>query len=128
MKKYGFSKATAYGGSHGGFLSTHLIGQYPNFYSAASVRNPVTHLETMLGLSDIPDWTINEALGKYDYKFGQMATPELYSLLHEHSPTKYIDQVKTPILFMVGKVDLRVPPSQSMIYFKALSARNVPTK
>ena len=44
MKKLSLKHATVYGGSHGGFLSTQLIGQYPEFYKAASVRNPVTNL------------------------------------------------------------------------------------
>ena len=44
MQKLSLKHATVYGGSHGGFLSTQLIGQYPEFYEAASVRNPVTNL------------------------------------------------------------------------------------
>lgn len=45
MEKYEFKNAVLYGGSHGGFLATHLIGQYPDYYSVAVVRSPVTHLE-----------------------------------------------------------------------------------
>ena len=44
MKKYNFKQAVIYGGSHGGFLGTQLIGQFPDFYKASSVRNPVTNL------------------------------------------------------------------------------------
>lgn len=44
------------GGSHGGFLVTHLSGQYPDKFKAVSTRNPVIDVATMTILSDIPDW------------------------------------------------------------------------
>ena len=48
--------------------------------------------------------------------------------MFERSPISHIDKVKTPILLLVGKVDRRVPPSQSYIYYKKLLARGVEAK
>jgi acylaminoacyl-peptidase len=41
------ARVAACGGSHGGFLSLHLVGQYGDLFKAAAVRNPVTNIATM---------------------------------------------------------------------------------
>ena len=45
-----------FGGSHGGFLVTHLMARCGDRFVAACSRNPVINLSTMAGLTDIPDW------------------------------------------------------------------------
>ena len=51
------------GGSHGGFLTGNLVGQYPSRFKCAVLRNPVMDISLMIHVSDIPDWTYVEAFG-----------------------------------------------------------------
>lgn len=44
------------GGSHGGFLVTHLSGQHPASFRCVVARNPVIDVASMSVTSDIPDW------------------------------------------------------------------------
>jgi len=37
-----------------------LAGQYPDLFQAAAMRNPVTHIPSMVGITDIPDWCFVE--------------------------------------------------------------------
>ena len=61
------TRIAAVGGSHGGFLSAHLTalgdggggaeaGEGRLDVAAACLRNPVTNIATMAGVTDIPDW------------------------------------------------------------------------
>lgn len=71
-------------------------------------------------LTDIPDWCFAEAGLPYDFTTPTRLSPSLYQDLYEKSPIKYVDQVKAPVLLMLGEKDRRVPMSQGLQWFKLL--------
>ncbi|KAK7857803.1 acylamino-acid-releasing enzyme [Quercus suber] len=104
-----------------GFLTTHLIGQAPDKFVAAAVRNPVCNLALMVGTTDIPDWCYVEACGsKGKDIFSEAPSADYLTLFHSKSPISHLSKVKTPTLFLLGAQDLRVPVSNGLQYARAL--------
>jgi len=129
------SKIGVVGGSHGGFLAAHMIGQHPDVFSACAMRNPVTNIPSMVSVTDIPDWCFVEALGVgTDFGSGQASgvyripTSEELIKMQACSPVAHVHKVKTPTLVCLGMMDRRVPHSQGIEYHHLLKHRGVPTR
>ncbi|XP_044497899.1 acylamino-acid-releasing enzyme-like [Mangifera indica] len=123
------SKITVLGNSHGGFLTSHLIGQAPDKFVAAAVMNPVCNLALMVGTTDIPDWCYVVSYGsKGKYSFTESPSAEHLTLFYSKSPISHISKVKTPTLFLLGAQDLRVPVSVGLQYARALKEKGIETK
>lgn len=123
------SKITVLGGSHGGFLTSHLIGQAPDKFVAAAVRNPVCNIASMVGTTDIPDWCYFEAYGtKGKSIYTEAPSAEHLSHFFSMSPIAHLSKVKTPTLFLLGAQDLRVPVSNGLQYLRALKEKGVEVK
>ncbi|XWS52397.1 hypothetical protein CRYUN_Cryun11dG0067000 [Craigia yunnanensis] len=107
------SKITVLGGSHGGFLTMHLIGQMelsleaPDKFVAAAARNPVCNISSMVGITDIPDWCFAVAYGSN----GKMVPIELISMtcfgtgaglaLYEAKSIRYHNRTMKAFLILV---------------------------
>lgn len=114
------------GGSHGGFLVTHLAGQTPDKWRAVVTRNPVIDVASMSVVSDIPDWCYVET--GYEYTQLGPVSEDILLAMRRCSPILHAHKVKAPTLLQVGLKDLRVPPSQAKEFYHILKANGTPVK
>ena len=65
------ARGACYGGSHGGFLTAHLLGsaKHKELFSCGALWNPVVDLPSMLGVTDIPEWCAAEAYATNELKW-----------------------------------------------------------
>jgi acylaminoacyl-peptidase len=119
------------GGSHGGFIGAHLLGQYPEAVQAAAIRNPAVSLSSMIGSTDIPDWCYVEAglpLPKNGTSAYRAPNEEELVQMYRASASQYTKNIKAPVLLLIGAQDKRVPPSVGKEFYYALRAEGVKTK
>ncbi|MDO5734800.1 MAG: S9 family peptidase [Eubacteriales bacterium] len=109
------------GGSYGGFMTNWIIGHTDRFKAAATQRS-ITNWISFYGTSDI----------SYTFACDQNACDTLseegFMKLWEHSPIRYVNNVKTPTLIIHSDADYRCPEEQAFQLFTALLDRGVPSE
>ena len=114
-------KPAVTGWSYGGYMTTWLIGAYPDAWQSAMAGAPVSDLVEEYNLSD------GNVAGRYSMG-GSPWTGDREKLYREQSPITYVRRVKTPTLVMSLMEDFRVPTAQALSYYRALKDNGVETE
>jgi dipeptidyl aminopeptidase/acylaminoacyl peptidase len=108
------------GYSYGGFLTNWIVTHDSRFAAAISGAG-ISNWVSDYGTADIPRTKESEF-------FGPPWDDEGGSLLARQSPIHYVQNVTTPMLFIHGESDFRVPIEQGEQMYTALKKRRVPAK
>jgi dipeptidyl aminopeptidase/acylaminoacyl peptidase len=109
------------GWSYGGYMTSWLIGNYPDTWVAALAGAPVTDLTDEYSESDV-GWLSQDIFGPDPY------TGDNLKLYVAESPITYAHQMKAPTLILSDTGDYRVPPSQAYKLYHALKGNGVTVK
>ncbi len=109
----------AFGWSYGGFM-TYWIDTQTDRFKAISPGAGLPDLYSMYSQTDIH---------RYLTIFFDMKSPwDNFQEYWDHSPMKYVENVKTPTMILHGIADTRVPIPQAEEFYEALKERHVPVE
>ncbi len=109
------------GWSYGGFMTSWLIGTYPDEWQAAMAGAPVTNWEDQYNFGD-GSITLRYFLGGSPWTDGRQQA------YREQSPITYATRIRTPTLVMSNMEDFRVPPTQAFALYRAMKDNGVETE
>ena len=109
------------GGSYGGFMTNWIVGHTDRFCACASQRS-IANWISKLFISDNGLWFNADQQGIVNDIF------EEADKLWEHSPLKYAENAKTPVLFIHSDEDYRCPLPEGMQMMQALAVQNIETR
>lgn len=109
----------AFGWSYGGFM-TFWIDTQTDRFKAISPGAGLPDLYSMYSQTDIH---------RYLTLFFNMKSPwDNFQEYWDHSPMKYVENVKTPTMILHGIADTRVPIPQAEEFYRALTERHIPVE
>ncbi|HXT72171.1 MAG TPA: S9 family peptidase [Vicinamibacterales bacterium] len=122
LKQRGFvddSRMAVSGWSYGGYMTTWMIGNYPNVWKAAVAGAAVTDQIDQQNFSDGAGGRGNNS---------PWVSADRMTSVREQSPISYAGKIKAPTLILANTGDYRVPITQSYKLFHALKDAGVTTQ
>lgn len=104
------------GWSYGGFMSSWIVGHTDRF-KAASIGAPVV---------DLAYQNMTDDIGGFLPSYMKSDPWNDWAVYDAHSPLRFVQNVKTPVMLQHGEADARVPFGNSVMFYRALKRRNVP--
>ena len=113
-------RAVVAGHSWGGYITLLELGKHPELWRCGVAGVPVgDYVASYEDLSPV--------LQAYDRALLGGATPaELPELMRERNAIEFADDVRAPVLILIGRNDSRCPYRQAMAYVEKLEARGHP--
>jgi len=107
------------GGSGGGLLTDWVVTQTTRFKAAVAQRDIV----------DWADWWYTADVAGFHQSFYPKTPPfDNLDLYRAHSPITYVNNIRTPMMFILGEADYRTPPTGGgEQFFRALKYKKIPT-
>lgn len=112
------TKMGVMGWSYGGFMSSWIVG-HTNRFKVASIGAPVV---------DLAHQNLTDDIEGFLPSYFEANPWDDWSKYDAHSPLRFIQNVKTPVLLQHGEADVRVPFSNAVMFYNALRRREVPVR
>ena len=107
------------GYSWGGYVTLLELGKHPDLWRCGIAGVPVGDYEA--GYEDL-----SPLLQAYDRALLGGEPRDVPDLMRDRNPINFVDDVRAPVLFLIGRNDSRCPYRQAMLYVERLAARNHP--
>lgn len=115
------SRIAVTGWSYGGYMTSWLIGNYPDVWRAAMAGAAVTDYVDSYAFSDLNSF-FGDAFSAPPWK------PEMLEVWRQESPISHAYKITTPTLIMSMTDDLRVPITESYKLYSALYDSGAPVE
>jgi dipeptidyl aminopeptidase/acylaminoacyl peptidase len=111
------ARVGAAGASYGGYMIDWIAGQTHRFKTLVS-HDGTYDLRSMYATEEL--WFMD-----WEFKGTPWGNPALYE---KWSPSRYVQNIATPMLIIEGAKDYRVPEGQALLLYTSLQRRGIPSK